>query len=192
MRDPVDIYLAEVMAHARLAPEDERQVRPELCEHLHALAASAGAIHFNPSETLAMLNEEFGDPKQIGKSIAASKGRFATFLKKHRRKLAVAAAIILVSVLSVRWAVAEVFYVPTASASPMIPKGSHCLVYKLSSDYRPGDMIVFRTPDGQHNWLGTVKAVDDSARMLTVGRNEAADQQVPRESVIGRVVLNTR
>ena len=192
MRDPVDTYLADVMAHARLAPDDERQVRAELCEHLHALAASAGASNLNPSETLAMLNEEFGDPKQIGKSIAASKGRLTAFLKKHRRKLATVAAIALVSVLSVRWAVAEVFYVPTASASPVIPKGSHVLVYKLSADYQPGDMVVYRTPDGQHNWLATVKAVDDSARTLTVSRNEAADQQVPRESVIGRVVLNTR
>lgn len=192
MLDPVDSYLARVMAHASLAPEDQQQVRAELYEHLHALAASAGARNLNPSECLAMLNEEFGDPEHIGKSIAASKGRFGTALKKHRRKLAAAAAVILVSVLSVRWAVAELFYVPSESVAPVIPKGSHCLVYKLSSDYHPGDMIVRRDPDGAHNWLGLVKSVDDNARVLTVGRNGAADESISRESVIGRVVLNTR
>ena len=193
MPDPVETYLATVMLHAGLAPVDARRVRAELREHLYALAAS-GARAANPSEIPAMLNEQFGDPA-ADRQLHPPPQRGApgdVHQKTHRGKLAAAAAIAMVCVLSVRWAVAEVFYIPNECASPVIPKGSHCLVYKLCSGYHPGDMVIFRSPDGVHNWLATVRAVEGPGGMLTLSRNGADDLPVSQSDVIGRVVLNTR
>jgi signal peptidase I len=136
-----------------------------------------------------MLESEFGKPEVVGKGISDAKGPVRTRLKKLKRGLPIAVAVCVVLVFSIRWAIAEPFYVPGKGAEPVIPQGSRILVYKLASEFRAGDVVVFHNDEGL-KLLGIVKT--DQGGNLTVSRNGEVDRQVPRAQVIGRVVANTR
>ena len=188
--DPVERYLDEVMTHAELATPDRRRVRAELNDHLNTLVASSPST--SPQEVLAMLHEQFGNPQQLGEEISQAKGRFRTYLKKKTRRLPITIAVAVVLVFSVRWAVAQPFYVPSDAAAPAVPKGSRCLVYKWASSYRPGDVIVWRDDAGIY-MIGTVIGTEEVApRLIRLARRGQADRLIPREDVVGKVVLNTR
>lgn len=193
MRDAIEEYLDLVMAHASLARRDHARVRAELKDHLSELIVEARKHSSTPEPTeeeiTVMLENEFGKPEVVGKGISQAKGRVRTYLKKFKRGLALAAAVGLVLVFSIRWAVAEPFYVPGKGAEPLVPRGSRILVYKLTSVFHAGDVIVFRNPEGVA-LLGIVKT--DQGGVLTVSRNGEADREVPHARVIGRVVANTR
>ena len=189
MRDAIEEYLDRVMAHASLARRDQARVRAELKDHVAGLAAEARMPSPTHEEITAMLENEFGKPEVVGKEISDAKGRVRTFLKKWKKGLAVATAVCLVLNFSIRWAVAEPFYVPGSATEPSSPHGSRILVYKLASAFRPGDVVAFRSPEGDI-LLAIVKT--DQAGVLTVSRNGEADREVPHGRLIGRVVANTR
>lgn len=189
MRDAIEEYLDQVMAHASLARCDQARVRAELKDHLAELAAEARKHSSTQEEITAMLESEFGKPEVVGKGISNARGRVRTYLKKLKRGLPIAVAVCLVLVFSIRWAIAEPFYVPGKGAEPLIPQGSRILVYKLASAYRAGDVVAFHNLDGQ-TLLGIVKT--DRADVLTVSRNGEADRVINHAQVIGRVVANTR
>ena len=136
-----------------------------------------------------MLESEFGKPEVVGKGISSAKGRIRTSLKKLKRGLLIVVATCLVLVISIRWAIAEPFYVPGKGAEPFIPQGSRILVYKLASGFRAGDVVAFRNPEGEA-LLAIVKS--DQRGVLTVSRNGEADREVQHARVMGRVVANTR
>jgi hypothetical protein len=187
--DPVQRYLDEVMARADLSASDQRRVRGELEDHIRGLVESQTTT--TPKEILIMLHEQFGEPKQLGQAIATSRGRVRTYLKKKARRLTVSLAVALVLFFSVRCAVAQAFYVPSDAAAPAIPKGSRCLVYKWTSTYRPGDVVVFRDTVGLY-MIGTVREVRDAGNTLLLSRNRQVDRLIGRSDVVGRVVANTR
>jgi len=192
MRDGLERYLEDVICHANLARDDERLVESELREHLQSILAADTNTKpptSNPKETYTMLEQEFGPPGKIGSSIARAKGRLRTYLKKQRRRAPVSIAVCLVLALAVRWAIAEPFYAAGDGAYPLVPKGSRVLVYKLAKSYEPGDVVVFRAPDGI-NYLGIVKA--ENADVVVVSRHAQPDQTVPLDQMVGRVFLNTR
>jgi signal peptidase I len=136
-----------------------------------------------------MLEREFGNPEHIGNSIGRSKGRVRTLIPRRGRRWAVRAAVTLAVLLSVRWAVAEAFYIPSASLAPILPQGSRCLVFKLANHFQPGDVVVYRA--GAHNFVGSVVAVEPSGA-LRLHRNQSPEVSVPLSDIVGRVVLNTR
>lgn len=191
MRDPIEKYLENVLCYADLAIADERNVRAELAEHLHALVEGSGAS--NPREIYAMLKDQFGNPKQVGRGIAAAKGRLRTYFKKMGRKLPWQVGIALVLAFAVRFAVAEPFYVSGDGVTPLIPRGNRVLVYKLASSFNPGDVVVYRCDSRQYR-LGIIRRESASGGWL-VERNAGSAkevQDVPRDRIIGRVFLNTR
>jgi Signal peptidase, peptidase S26 len=192
MRDGLERYLEDVICHANLAREDERAVESELREHLQTILAADQDVktpHSNPKEIYAMLEQEFGKPGKIGSSIARAKGRLRTYLKKQRRRAPISIAVCLVLAFTVRWAIAEPFYSAGDGAYPLVPKGSHVLVYKLTQSYEPGDVVVFRAPDGTY-YMGIVKA--EKADGVVVSKHGRPDQTVPLDRMVGRVFLNTR
>lgn len=193
MSDIVEQYLDKVMRHAALAGADDRRVRAELRDHLHDLLGDRSETFLNSQEALAMVMKEFGDPHVLGHAIAGAKGRFRTFVKK-RGKLAVAASVLLVlAVFGIRAEVAEAFFVPGGSVAPQLPAGSRCLVYKLSSDFKPGDIIVYSpTERPQSRFLAVVRGIDAGTNGLIVERNQVKPYVVARSAVVGRVVANTR
>src|SRR3954453_5379681 len=112
MRDAIDEYLDQVMAHASLARRDQARVRAELKDHLTELVAEVRKHSFTQEEITAMLESEFGKPEVVGKEISTARGPVRTYLKKLKRGLPLAVAVCLVLLFSIRWAIAETFYVP--------------------------------------------------------------------------------
>jgi hypothetical protein len=194
MRDPLDLYLDQVMSHAALAPADARRVRCELTDHLQCIVAQRDMSQISETqhkEITAMLNDEFGNPAQVGKSIAAAKGRFHTYLKKQKRRLPVQLAVALLLAFSVRFAVAEEFYASSNAAAPQVPQGSRFFVYKLARHFSPGDVIVYRDAGESSAKLAIVRA-DDAADTVQIARAGAPDAPLSRSRIIGRVFLKTR
>jgi len=192
MPDPIDLYLDQIMEHARLAKADARRVRAELQDHLFELFPTINDSGKTPQETLAMLNNEFGNPAALGHSIRISKGRFRTWLKRQARRLPVAIAAILILGFAVRASVAEVFRIPGNSVSPILISGSRCVVYKLASHYGPQDVIVYKPADHPElRFAAIVTSVDQATGTFHATRN-GIPEDVPRSAVIGRVVLSTR
>ena len=105
--------------------------------------------------------------------------------------LAIVGVSVLVVLVSVRTAVAEVYYVPTASVAPEVPQGARVLVSKLTRTYAPGQIIAYRNTRGRI-WLGRVAAVDESSGRIELSRHPPTDDSVRLDDVIGRVVLTTR
>lgn len=189
MRDAIDEYLDQVMAHASLGRRDQARVRAELKDHLAELAAEAPERSSTQEEITAMLESEFGRPEVVGKGISNAKGPARTYLKKLKRGLPIAVAVCLAFIFSIRLAIAEPFHVPGKAVEPSIPQGGRILVYKLASVFRAGDIVAFRNLQGE-TLLAIVKT--DQGGVLTVSRNGEADRVVPHAQVIGRVVANTR
>ncbi len=189
MRDPVERYLEDVLCHADLAKDDERDVRGELAEHLHSLVAESGLS--NPTEVYAMLNEKFGNARRVGRGIAAARGRVRTYLKKLRRRLPLQVGVALVLAFAVRFAVAQAFYVPGDGGSPMVPRGSRVLVYKLASSFNPGDVIVYRYGDSEFR-LGIIDRQTSDDHWLVEKDHGTLKAEVSRDKIVGRVFLNTR
>jgi hypothetical protein len=192
MPDPIEDYLDQVMREASLSRADQRRVRAELREHLHEMLESQKS-QLNPTEAFAMMSNQFGDPTFLGKAMASAKGRFRTYLKKKARRVPIGIAIVVVLTLAIRAKVAEAFYVPGDSVSPVVPRGSRCLVNKLASDFRAGDVIVYWSSEAPgHRYLAIVKSSAEGSDELVITRNNRPAINIPRSSIVGRVFLNTR
>jgi hypothetical protein len=191
MRDGIQSFIEDVVCYADLAPPDERIVRAELAEHLNALASASHLT--NPKEIYTMLKDQFGNPKLVGRAIASAKGRLRTYFKKLRRKLPWQIGIALVLAFAVRYSIAQSFYVTGDGVSPMVPRGSRVLVYKLARSFNPGDVIVYHH-DPEQCWMGVIVSQCADGRWL-VRRNHATTTEtilLPRDQIVGRVFLNTR
>jgi hypothetical protein len=74
------------------------------------------------------------------------------------------------------------------SVAPKVPAKSHVMVWRIAPQFVAGDIAVYH--NGDHDWIGRVKAV--APESLTISRTSEPDIEVPRKSVVGRVVLATR
>jgi hypothetical protein len=191
MPDGIQTYVEDVVCYADLAAPDERTVRAELAEHLQTLATLSHLS--DPKEIYAMLKDQFGNPKTVGRAIASAKGRLRTYFKKLRRKLPWQIGIALILGFAVRFSIAQEFYVAGDGVSPMVPRGSRVLVYKLAQSFDPGDVIVYRLGPGEFR-VGMVVCQRIDGEWV-VQKNHGAGKEivdVPREQIVGRVFLNTR
>lgn len=140
-----------------------------------------------------MLKDQFGNPKRLGRGIAAAKGRTRTYFKKMARKLPLRVGIALILAFAVRYAVAEEFYIAGNGVAPIIPLGSRVFVYKLAKSFNPADVVVYSIPNGQYR-VGTIVHESPTGGWL-IERNKAGKkevQDIPRQNIVGRVFLNTR
>jgi hypothetical protein len=191
MPDGIQRYVEDVVCYADLAASDERMVRAELVEHLQTLAALSHLS--DPKEIYAMLKDQFGNPKTVGRAIASAKGRVRTYFKKLRRKLPWQIGIALVLAFAVRFSIAQAFIIPGDSVSPMVPRGSRVLVFKLARSFTPGDVMVYRVGPGEFR-VGIVVCQRSDGEWV-VQKNHGTGKEiinVPQEQIVGRVFLNTR
>jgi len=123
---------------------------------------------------------------------AADCDRFSNnWWKAKLENLGISILVAVILAMVIRTAVAESFVAATDAVSPEIRKNSRTLVYKLASEYSPGDIIVYRNDDGK-SMLGRVAASDKPASELTIERNNEPPETIPLNNVIGRVILNSR
>jgi hypothetical protein len=191
MPDSIETYLEDVLCYADLAAKDERSVRAELAEHLHTMVEASPTS--TPKEIYAVLSEEFGKPKIVGRAIAAAKGRIRTYFKKRRRRLPIQVGIAVLLGLAVRFAVAQEFHVSGDGAAPLVPRGSRVLVYKLARTFNPGDVVVFRLNPGEYR-LGIIQHETGSGGWVVERKNRGVKEtlELPMDWIVGRVFLNTR
>jgi hypothetical protein len=182
MGDAIERYLDQVMIRADLSAPDERAVRAELRDHLQTLLADK---QLTDSEVLAMIEKEFGNPKEIGRQIAASKGRIRTYFKKKLRSARISVPVAVVLLLLVRATVAQAFRVSGHGGEPMIPLGNRVLVNKLARHFQPGDIIVYRVADGSAR-VGMIRGQEATGNFI-VARSNEPDANVVREKIVGRV-----
>ena len=193
MTNPIEQYLDEVMGHAALAPADAARIRAELRDHLHEMFDRQSNSTIHPEEALAMMSEEFGDPRSLGKQIGGAKGRFRTFMKKRGRRGVVAIAVLIIAFVVIRARVAEAFYVVGDSVAPQLPAASRCLVYKLAANFNAGDVIVYIPQDRPRSrFLGIVTGLDPSTGNILIQRHATEQINVPRANIVGKVIANTR
>jgi signal peptidase I len=109
-----------------------------------------------------------------------------TIIRKAK-KFAIKCIIAVVIAVPIRQCIAVPVRVPTGAVAPEVPPGSLALVYRLASDFKPGDIIVYRA-DAK---FMVARCEAASSVSLHVSRY---DQQldVPRNAIVGKVVLSTR
>jgi len=105
-------------------------------------------------------------------------------------RLGICVVVVAAILLPIRAAVAQTYHAASDAASPEIPQGSYILVFKLAKTYQPGDIIVYRQDDKA--MLARVVALGEEPDAITVQRRDAAAFRIPRPSIVGRAVLNTR
>lgn len=110
----------------------------------------------------------------------AAPTRAESWKRRFGRTIVPAIAVALL----LRTFVIQPFVVPNNSMSPEITKGSRILVWKLTSTYAPGDIVVYRHEDKV--WVARVTQVVPT--MLTLQKNSTPNSEVRREVVVGKVI----
>lgn len=123
---------------------------------------------------------------------AADCDRFSNnWWKAKFKNLGISILVAVILAMVIRTTVAESFVAATDAVAPEIRQNSRTLVYKLVSEYSPGDIVVYRKDDGK-SMLGRVASSDKPASELTIERNDEPSETVLLSNVIGRVILNSR
>jgi tRNA A-37 threonylcarbamoyl transferase component Bud32 len=107
-----------------------------------------------------------------------------TRAESWKRKLGRSVVPTIAVVMLLRTFVIQPFVVPNNSMSPEITKGSRILVWKLTSTYAPGDIVVYQHED--KIWVARVTKTGPT--MLTLQKNSTPNSEVRRELVVGKVI----
>ena len=183
----VEQYIDRIMEIADLTRKDEKRVRSELESHIQELLNAGEDSGLTESEVLEMIEKEFGNPEELGKTIAKARGKFRTYLKKKTRKTLISIAVALVIALAVKAVAFEAFRVTSDVASPVVPNGSRVLVNKFTGDFKVDDVIVFR-PEKQA-MVGIIKTIDSDRDGVFVIRKNQEDLFVSKDKIVGKAFI---
>lgn len=190
-----DLNLETALANWRATTALDAQILEELEAHLRDGFAAGLARGLTPTQSFAQALAQLGDLRQLAGEFSKlhqprrSTAMLSSLLQSPRlRRFARQSAIAIAIALPLRVFVLAPYHAAGASVSPEVPAGSHLLVWRLAPKFVPGDVAAYR--DGEKTFLGRVTAVGDSSLSLT--RNQKPEFSVPRESVLGRVILTTR
>ena len=193
MRD-IEGYIDRIMKTADLASRDARLVRGELHEHLQNLVMLAVEKGISDEEVMMMVEQEFGNPEELGAAIARAKGRFLTGLKKRARRfpamLAVCLATGLVLRITVYPFVLEPFKAASDAIAPAVVKGNRVFVNKLASEFEENDVVIYK--HGDRKMFGIVKDADMNEGNVVIRRNGETDKTIKADEIVGRAFLQFR
>jgi serine/threonine protein kinase/signal peptidase I len=119
-----------------------------------------------------------GNPSQS--SVPPAGNKFQRWLKKN---LLVMLPVAFVIAMIIRTFFLQPFRVETDAAAPEIPRGSHFLVWKLAHHFAPGDIIAYH----KGGFVNVGRVASDAGTVI-VNRNGEADEPLPRNAIIGKVV----
>ncbi len=91
--------------------------------------------------------------------------------------------------LPVRATVVTAYRAKSDAVSPEVPKGGYVVVNRLDRTWEEGDIVVFRSADG--NKFGRVKGMAESGEVEIERRDEDAFELAAKD-VIGRAFLIAR
>jgi len=106
--------------------------------------------------------------------------KFQRWLKTN---LLVMLPVAFVIAMIIRIFFLQPFRVETDAAAPEIPRGSHFLVWKLAHHFAPGDIIAYH----KGGFVNVGRVASDAGTVI-VNRNGEADEPLPRNAIIGKVV----
>ncbi len=183
----VEQYIDRIMEIADLTRKDEKRVRSELESHIQELLNAGEKSGLTESEVVEMIEKEFGNPEELGKTIAKARGKFRTYLKKKTRKLLLTIVAALIIAFAVKAVAFEAFRVTSDVASPVVPNGSRVLVNKFAGDFKVDDVIVFR-PEKQA-MVGIIKTIDSDRDGVIVSRKNLEDVFVSKDKIVGKAFI---
>jgi signal peptidase I len=100
----------------------------------------------------------------------------------HRLVRTLLAAFFIAFVI--RTFVAAPYRVPTDALAPEIPRGSQFLVWRLSRDFAPGDLVAY-----WHDGLASVgRVVRNEGGVFSVNQNGRTNAVVSRDAILGKII----
>ncbi len=76
------------------------------------------------------------------------------------------------------------------AAGPEIPRGSYVIANRLARQFSPGDMVAYRHETG--NRIARVASAGPINGALQIVRRDTPAESIPAESIIGKIIFNTR
>lgn len=181
----VEGYIDRIMFEASLVSWDDKRVRRELEEHLQEIVEVQKRNEIPTEEMMMKVEQEFGNPEELGKAIARAKGAFRTYLKKEFRPRNLILAVVIA--LSLRAVVVQSFVAKGEFLPEGIEQGNFVLVNKLANTFELNDVVVCKE-DGAFILYGVKSAEAD--RITVVKPN--AEKVIDKESIVGKIFLQTR
>ena len=191
--DRLDLEAA--LARWRTSSAFDANTLAELESHLRDAFAAGVARGLPPAKAWREALAQLGDSAQLTGEFSklqqprSSKTMNTPILQSPRvrrlaRQLIIAAAI----AIPIRAFAVAPYRAAGASVAPEVPAGSHVLAWRIAPTFIPGDIAVYR--EGDHAFLGRVTSIGTDG--IVIARNNQPEQAVPRDSIIGRVILTTR
>ena len=189
------LNLESVLARWRASSAFDAATLDELESHLRDAFADGIARGLPPAKAFHEALSRLGEPTQLASEFPklhqprSSKIMNTTILKSPRvRRIARQLIIALAIALPIRAFALAPYRAVGAEVAPEIRPGSRVLAWTIAPTFTPGDIAVYRKDD--HAFLGRVAGV--SASGIVIANNHHPEQTVPRDFIIGRVILSTR
>jgi hypothetical protein len=151
----------------------------------------------NPTEVYAMLKDQFGNPKRLGRGIAAAKGRTRTYFKKMARKLPLRRRDRPDS--GVRRAICGrrgVLHCRVRRRAQSFRSEAASSFTNSIKSFNPGDVVVYQHSPVASTALGTIVRESPIQGGWLIERNNGREERgaghFQRQNIVGRVFLNTR
>jgi serine/threonine protein kinase len=100
--------------------------------------------------------------------------------------LGILIALVVLGVL--RAFVAEAYVVSGNCLEPELPRGSRILVWKLTSNFTPGDLLAYERERETESNKYVGRYVSGNENEIVVSRNRDGDETVARQHVVGKVI----
>ena len=97
--------------------------------------------------------------------------------------------VVLALLIPIRLFLLQIYIQAGDSLAPEIPKGSHMLVWIPAMHYAPGDILIYRRPNGNNL---SARVVRDEGGKIIVSRNQSPDEPIARADIVGVVIAGTR
>ena len=188
------LNLESALARWRAGSAVDADTLAELETHLRDAFADGVARGLPPAKAFREALARFGDSSPLASEFSklqprSSKIMNTSLLQSPRlRRLARNLTIAIAIAVPIRAFALAPYRAVGAEVAPEIRPGSRVLAWTIAPTFTPGDIAVYRKDD--HAFLGRVTGV--SASGIVIANNHHPEQIVPRDSIIGRVILTTR
>ena len=189
------LNLEAALARWRASSAFDADTLDELQSHLRDAVADGLTRGLSPARAFREAVSQLGDATQLASEFSklhqarSSKIMNTSLLQSPRlRRLARNLAIAIAIIVPIRAFALAPYRAVGAEVAPEIRPGSRVLAWTIAPTFTPGDIAVYRKDD--HAFLGRVAGV--SASGIVISNNHHPEQTVPREAIIGRVILTTR
>ena len=137
-----------------------------------------------------MTNEDKTTADNQQASSSSSHASTAGRWRKKARSILLYLPVAIIVSLTFRAVVGKTYRMMTDAVEPAIPQGSRMFVYRLASEYKPGDIIICKGTN--RSLVARVKTIDRDGDTIVIERKGEADATISFSDVVGKIVWNTR